>query len=152
MHMRSEMASDFRANSTLRKIFDVLFLMLHYRNTHRYIIATCVGYFDTTTSLTPIYRFLIISFSFGFKKCLFNHHVRIRLFSPLIKFVDPSFQFGGEWNITFQCCGKFESLVTAQANLYLFSLVLMSTIPHQCFNQMIDSNIIHAIYDVTGGP
>ena len=30
--------------------------------------------------------------------------------------------------------GKFESLVIAQVNLYLSSLVLISTIPHQCFN------------------
>ena len=43
--------------------------------------------------------------------------------------------------------GKFESLVIAQANLYLFSLVLISTIPDQCFNKMLDSNIIHAVYD-----
>ena len=43
--------------------------------------------------------------------------------------------------------GKFESLVIAQANLHLFSLALISTIPHQCFNKVIDSNSIHAVYD-----
>ena len=52
--------------------------------TYIYIIEACVSWLDTTTSLTLIYASLVISFSFGFKKWSFNHHVSVRLCSSLI--------------------------------------------------------------------
>ena len=118
MHGNTDLSSDPRAKSARRVNLDVLFLKLNYRTNQKHIIDSCDRYSNIVTPITLIVSSRVNSFHFSWK-----------FFHSIVMWAKDSLHF---WSMSW-----FFVLVQQWLE-YRFSSVLVSTIPNQCFNQIVE--------------